>query len=64
MSPDASLYSVKVLGANGSGNYSDLIAGIDWAIESQLDIMNISLGGTSDSKALKRVWTRLTSQGY
>lgn len=53
MSPAADLYSVKVLGDNGSGTVSALIAGIDWSVKNGMKVLNMSLGTTSDSRSLK-----------
>ena len=43
--PDAELYAVKVLDQNGRGKYSDIIAALEWAIDNNMDIINMSLGG-------------------
>ena len=44
VAPDAMLYSVKVLGADGSGNLSDIIEGLDWCINNNIQVINMSLG--------------------
>src|SRR5262249_4755700 len=48
VAPGAQLVSVKVLGADGSGHISDVIAGIDWVIANrqryQIDVINLSIG--------------------
>ncbi|MBN8208968.1 S8 family peptidase [Bacillus sp. NTK071] len=49
----ASLYAVKVLDSSGSGTYSGIIQGIEWAVDNNMDIINMSLGGSSGSTALK-----------
>lgn len=46
--PEANLYGVKVLDRSGSGYLSDVIAGIDWAINNDMDVINMSLGSDSD----------------
>ncbi|MBB3909292.1 S8 family peptidase [Anoxybacteroides rupiense] len=48
----ANLYSVKVLDKNGQGTYAQLIQGIEWAINNDIDIISLSLGGTEYSEAL------------
>jgi serine protease AprX len=48
IAPGASLINIRVLGANGSGLTSDVILGIDWAIEHRqqynIRVINLSLG--------------------
>ena len=48
IAPGAQLVNVRVLGADGTGYTSDVIAGIDWVIENQalykIRVMNLSLG--------------------
>ncbi|MDD3074423.1 MAG: S8 family serine peptidase [Eubacteriales bacterium] len=52
--PAAQLYAVKVLDRNGSGTYSNIIAGIEWTINNDIDVINMSLGGSSGSIALEQ----------
>ncbi len=56
VAPGARLYSVKVLGASGSGNMDDIIAGVDWVTKPEnaanIQVANMSLGGTGQSPAL------------
>jgi subtilisin len=52
--PAAQLYAVKVLDRYGSGTYSNIIAGIEWAINNDIDVINMSLGGSSGSTALEQ----------
>jgi len=47
VAPKASLFGVKVLDARGGGSYATIIAGIQWAVENKMDIVNMSLGGPS-----------------
>ena len=53
VAPNAELYAVKVLDSTGSGNVSDVVSGIDWAIDHQMDIINMSLGSSSYSSLLE-----------
>lgn len=52
VAPDAQVYAVKVLDAYGSGYISDVIEGIDWAVQNNMDIVSLSLGTTTYSQAL------------
>lgn len=54
VAPNASLYSVKVLDNSGSGSYSGIAQGIEWAINNNMDIINMSLGGTTGSAILQQ----------
>jgi len=47
--PEANLVGVKVLDGNGSGTFSDVIAGIQWAVDNKdkygINVISMSLGG-------------------
>ncbi len=43
--PNLEVYAVKVLDRRGSGSTSTVIAGIEWAIVNNMDVINMSLGG-------------------
>jgi subtilisin family serine protease len=45
VAPDATLFAYKVLDAYGSGWISDVIAGIEAAVEDHADVISMSLGG-------------------
>jgi len=45
VAPEAELYAVKVLDGGGFGALSWITAGIEWAIENNMDIINMSLEG-------------------
>ena len=45
------LYAVKVLDRNGSGYVSDIIEGIQWSISNNINVINMSLGTTTDVQA-------------
>ncbi|HQC15789.1 S8 family peptidase [Mesotoga prima] len=53
VAPSASLYAVKVLDSTGSGYLDWIIAGIEWAIANEIDVINMSLGTTSDVQSLE-----------
>jgi subtilisin len=53
VAPEASLYAVKVLSNSGSGNWSWLIAGLNWCIQNQIKICSMSLGGGGAPVALE-----------
>lgn len=45
VAPEADLYAVKVLDSTGSGYWSWVAAGIDWAATNNMQIVSMSLGG-------------------
>ena len=55
IAPMARLYAVKVLDANGSGSYSNIVDGIQWAVDNKIQVINMSLGGGSGTPALQKV---------
>lgn len=63
VAPQVSLYAIKVLDQNGSGNYSDVVSGIEWAITNHLNILNMSFGGTSSSRTLKAAVDKAYNSG-
>ncbi|NGM68846.1 S8 family peptidase [Natronolimnobius sp. AArcel1] len=50
--PNAALHAVKVLDDEGRGRYSELIAGIDWCMSNDVEIISMSLGGEEESRAV------------
>jgi subtilisin family serine protease len=48
VAPDCILYSLRVLNDAGSGNTSDILAAVQWAVDNDLDVINLSLGRSSD----------------
>jgi hypothetical protein len=64
VAPDANILDVKVLGDNGSGQDSGIIAGMEWAIEQGAQIINMSLGGydTPEIEPLEEAVNRLSAE--
>ena len=52
---ESTLYSVRVLDENGLGSESGIAAGIEWCLDNEVDIANMSLGAPVASKAFADV---------
>ncbi|MFI5363243.1 MAG: S8 family peptidase, partial [Elusimicrobiota bacterium] len=63
VAPKATLMPVKVLDADGAGNLSDIVKGIDWATKAGADVINMSLGGPIGSAALERAVQKALAAG-
>ncbi|MDX2150176.1 MAG: S8 family peptidase [Bryobacteraceae bacterium] len=63
VAPAAWLYAVKVLANNGSGNWSWLIAGINWCINNGIKIISMSLGGSGAPAALETMCNTAFNKG-
>jgi serine protease AprX len=68
MAPEAHLVGVKALDGDGSGNVSDIIAGIEWIIENRLvyniQAINLSLGAIAQDAAGQDPLCRATSAAW
>lgn len=45
IAPEAEIYNIRVMNAQGAGTDADIIAGLTEAVEQDVDIINMSLGG-------------------
>lgn len=61
--PQINLYAVKVLNRNGSGYLSDVIEGLDWAIQNKMQVVNMSLGTSSDIPSFKEAVAKVYAAG-
>lgn len=52
IAPNVSLYSIRVLDEDNQAPVSRIIAGIEWAIENDIDVLNMSFGTLNYSSAL------------
>ena len=51
VAPSCDLYALKVLNDSGSGRTSDILAAVEWAVEQELDVINLSLGSLGNPGA-------------
>jgi serine protease AprX len=49
VAPEARLYVAKVLDQGGSGSMSGVMAGVEWAVDQGVQVINLSLGGSGSS---------------
>ncbi|MFJ5716363.1 S8 family peptidase [Neobacillus sp. NPDC093127] len=63
VAPEANLLIVKVLDKHGSGQYEWIINGIYYAIEQQVDIISMSLGGPADVLELHEAIKKAVASG-
>lgn len=57
MAPEAKIMPLKVLGPRGAGNSEDIAEAIRWAADNGADVINLSLGGSSD--LLGRIYNKV-----
>lgn len=48
VAPEAQVFGLKVLGADGSGDNTSVIAALEWAVDHQIQVANMSFGDTED----------------
>ncbi len=63
VAPDASIYALKALDSNGCGWASDINAAIDWAIVNEMDIVSMSLGGSTDFVSMRKLCQEANDEG-
>ncbi|MBU8789077.1 S8 family serine peptidase [Bacillus glycinifermentans] len=52
IAPGVQLYAIKALDQNGTGDLESILKGIDWSIEHGVNVINMSLGTSTDSQIL------------
>ena len=63
VAPDVDLYALKILDANGEGDVSNLILALQWALDNDIDVVNMSLGTHEVSPALASAVSNASAQG-
>lgn len=63
IAPNTQIYDVKVLDNEGKGSVDHFIEAIEWCIEEQIDIINISFGFQIDNDELKQTIDKAISKG-
>lgn len=60
---DIQIMPVRVIGPGGTGGYSTLVAGINWAVDNGANIINLSLAGPVDSAVLREAIQNAINNG-
>lgn len=63
IAPEVELYDIRAFGPDGTANIADIVEGLNWAIENQMDVVNMSFGTSEDSPALRQAIKRASKAG-
>ncbi|MEW8958137.1 MAG: S8 family peptidase, partial [Moorella sp. (in: firmicutes)] len=63
VAPRAEIYAVKIFNRRGNGYISEIIAGLDWALQNKMQVVNMSFGTTRPSQALEEAVRRCVQAG-
>lgn len=64
VAPEAEVYALKCLGANGNGLFSDVISALDWCIANGIQVINHSYGtSTYPGTVVETAYERATAAG-
>ncbi|MGF9891315.1 S8 family peptidase [Priestia megaterium] len=63
IAPDAEVYAIKSISDSGDGSWSNIIRGIEWAINNNMDILNMSVGTTEYSRGLEEAINKAYKKG-
>lgn len=63
VAPDAELYTIKALNSRGRGTTSTFMAGLDWAISKDVDIINLSLTTDVEDLGIKAMIDKAYQKG-
>lgn len=61
--PNIDLYAIKVLDRRGTGYLSDVIDGIEWAIQNKMQVINMSLGTNQNVQSFHEAIRQAYSAG-
>ncbi|MCZ2257569.1 S8 family peptidase [Sporosarcina sp. G11-34] len=63
IAPEVELYSIKTIDKGDNGRTTDIIAGIEWAMEQKIDILNMSITTPRDDPALRLMLEKAYKSG-
>ncbi|WP_140321960.1 S8 family serine peptidase [Oceanobacillus rekensis] len=63
VAPDVNLYAVKALDANGEGTLTDLLEAIEWSMNNNMNIINLSLDTDTSSESMQNLLKKAYDSG-
>ncbi|WP_052948089.1 S8 family peptidase [Aneurinibacillus tyrosinisolvens] len=63
VSPGVHLYGIKALDRDGNGRVSDIIKGMEWAIDNNIQVLNMSFGDSKHNAALEHATRKAHQKG-
>ena len=63
VAPDIDLYAVKILDKQGRGWLSDLVDALDWCIQNEMQVINMSLGSLQDNLSMHEAIRQVNQWG-
>lgn len=63
VAPNAAIYAVKSLNSEGEGTTTSILAGINWAIQNKMDVINLSLTADEDDSMLHKAVDKAYNNG-
>src|SRR4029079_10731100 len=63
VAPQVDLYALKILGATGEGDVSNLILALQWAVDHDMDVVNMSVGTHEIAPALATAVANASAAG-
>jgi minor extracellular protease Epr len=63
IAPDSEIYALKALGSDGVGKLTNIIAAVDWSIENEMDIINLSIGTPTNVLSFELVVKKAYDKG-
>ncbi|RAS76667.1 S8 family peptidase [Priestia endophytica] len=63
IAPGVQLFAIKALGNEGEAKEKSIVAGVQWAIDHDIDILNMSIGSEVDSKSVREILDKAYKKG-
>ncbi len=63
VAPEVALYAVKIFDSRGEANLSDIVEGLQWCLEQDIKLINLSFGISNDNHLLQKMIQKAASAG-